>query len=78
VGLHVGGWIQGMMMNNPDLPFMDSVIATVPWLYSRSVSGFLLTIGHIAFALNFFWMLFPRRGAATSGPTMLEGKGVNA
>ncbi len=78
VGLHVGGWIQGMMMNNPDIAFIDTVIATVPWLYSRSVSGLLLTIGHIAFALNFFWMIFPRRSASAAGPTLLDGKEVSA
>lgn len=78
VGLHVGGWIQGKMMiaiddeGTPTYAFLDIVAALVPWLLSRSFSGILLTIGHVAFLVNFFWMLFG--GAATrykEGPTLL-------
>lgn len=74
VALHVGGWIQGMQMNNPDIPFLDTVRATIPWLHMRSVSGMLLAIGHIAFAINFFWMVFARYGREdTEGvPTLLK------
>ncbi len=71
VGLHVGGWIQGMMMNDPDIAFIDTVRATVPWLQSRSVSGLFLTLGHIAFAINVFWMLLPAN-RKVEGPTLLE------
>lgn len=57
VGLSIGGWLQGMAMNNPDIPFMDVVRMTVPWLMSRSVAGTLMTIGHCALAVNLVWML---------------------
>ncbi len=78
VGLHVGGWIQGMMMNeltpdgNPKYTFLEVVHALVPWLFSRSVSGVLLTIGHIAFFVHFFWMLAgPKISRYREGPTLL-------
>ncbi len=64
VALHVGGWIQGLQMNDagnyPD--FIDIVRNTIPWLHARSISGFLITIGHIAFAINFFWMTWLELG----------------
>ncbi|HCR37261.1 MAG TPA: hypothetical protein DIU37_03835 [Opitutae bacterium] len=73
VVLHIGGWIQGLEMNNPDIPFINVVINTVPWLMSRSFAGALLAIGHIAFFINFFWMLW---GGATvldkQGPTLFQ------
>ncbi len=72
VALHVGGWIQGLQMNNSEIPFIETVENTVPWLKARSVSGLLLTVGHVAFAINFFWMLFAA-GAVRSRqePTLL-------
>jgi len=63
VGLKIGGWMQGLMMNNPEIPFMDIVEYTVPWLMSRSVAGILLTVGHLAFAVHIAWMLSSRRPA---------------
>ncbi len=66
VGLSVAGWLQGMMMNNPDIPFLDIVGTMIPWLMSRSVAGVLLTIGHCAFAVNIAWMLL--------GPKVVEPK----
>lgn len=70
--LHVGGWIQGIQMNNPDIIFLDVVAASTKWLFSRSISGCLLGIAHLAFFINFFWFL--NGGRATrykEGPTML-------
>ena len=73
LALHVGGWIQGLEMNNPDIPFLDTVKNTVPWLISRSLAGCLLAIGHLAFFINFFWMLW---GGETveelEGPTLFN------
>ncbi len=56
-GLSFAGWLQGLAMNNPDVVFLDIVRMTVPWLFSRSVAGMLMTFGHLAFAINFAWML---------------------
>tara|TARA_R100000027_G_scaffold47114_1_gene35916 strand:- start:10967 stop:12391 length:1425 start_codon:yes stop_codon:yes gene_type:complete len=63
IGLSVGGWMQGLMMNNPEIPFMEIVEFMVPWLMSRSLAGVLLTIGHFAFAINIAWILLGRRVA---------------
>mgnify|MGYP006268633145 FL=1 len=57
VGLSIGGWMQGLMMNNPDIPFLDIVQAMIPWLLSRSFAGILLTVGHLAFFVNLLWMI---------------------
>lgn len=76
VALHVGGWIQGLEMNNPEIAFLDVVQHTIPWLKARSVSGIFLTVGHTAFAVNFFWMLFAAGAVrAKQGPTLLTKEG---
>ncbi len=77
--LHVGGWIQGVMLNAlddegfPKYDFLIDITETIkPYLIARSFSGILLTVGHAVFALNLFWML---KGGKTSesatGPTLL-------
>ena len=72
VGLSIGGIIQGYEMNNPDIPFIETMKHTLPWLASRSISGILLTIGHSAFAIHFFWMLFLKPREEEAGPTLLR------
>lgn len=60
VGLHVGGWIQGLEINRAataEISILQASINTIPWLLSRSVSGVVLTLAHIFFAINFFWMM---------------------
>lgn len=70
--LHVAGWMQGMQLNDASIPFIDVVQNTIPWLKARSVSGLFLTVGHVAFAINFFWMLFAAGSVrAKQGPTLL-------
>ncbi|NQY33056.1 MAG: cbb3-type cytochrome c oxidase subunit I [Coraliomargarita sp.] len=79
--LQIGGWYQGLGMNNAEIPFLEIVQNTMPWLKARSVSGVLLLVGHVAFAVNFFWMLFAAGSVrAKVGPTLLErhGKEVSA
>ena len=58
--LLMGGVIQGLQMNDAEIPFIDTVQATLPWLKARSISGILLTVAHFAFALHFFSMVFSR------------------
>lgn len=73
VALQAGGWIQGLEMNNAEIAFMQTMENTIPWLKARSVSGIFLTLGHMAFAVNFFWMLFAAgRVRAKEGPTLLS------
>ena len=48
------GVFQGFAMIDPDVPFTDTVTMTIPYLVARSVSGFLMTAGHLIFA----WLVF--------------------
>jgi cytochrome c oxidase cbb3-type subunit I len=70
VSLSIGGWWQGRMLNNPNVPFGNIVRYLQPYLMLRSVSGVLLTIGHIAFAVLFVMNLAGWGRARTSGPTL--------
>ncbi len=73
VSLLIGGWLAGNQMNNAEVPFLDVVQSMVPWLEIRSIGVLCLAIGHIAFALNFLWMLFATGTIrAKQGPTLLE------
>jgi cytochrome c oxidase cbb3-type subunit 1 len=69
VGLTWGGWIQGTMLNDPDTPFLEIVSYTIPFLWSRSFAGILMTIGHLAFAILVFKMI-RRDGEWLVGPTL--------
>jgi cytochrome c oxidase cbb3-type subunit 1 len=72
VGLSIGGVIQGLEMNNADIPFLKVVADTVPYLLTRSLSGVLITIGHLAFAVNFSWMLLRPRAPQNTAPTLFR------
>ncbi len=65
VALYAGGWIQGSQMNmatldnygNPvHLDFLQIAQNTMPWLHARTVSIFLLAVGHLALAAHILWM----------------------
>jgi cytochrome c oxidase cbb3-type subunit 1 len=72
IDLSIGGWIQGTEMNNASIPFLEVVRHTVPWLFARSVAGIIMTIGHLAFAVNFGWMLLAPRPAGATAPTLFR------
>lgn len=77
VGLSIGGIKQGLEMNNADIPFLSTTTAsvvtnTIPYLLSRSLSGVLMTIGHLAFAVNFTWMLLRPRAPQATTPTLFQ------
>jgi len=40
------------------IPFMTVLHETIPYLWVRSLSGILLFLGHLAFAILAFWNLF--------------------
>jgi len=78
IGLSAGGVIQGMQMNDPAIPFMEVVTATVPWLFSRSVAGTLMAIGHVAFGV-LVWNMLTGKGRRTGEPTRLaQGDGAES
>jgi cytochrome c oxidase cbb3-type subunit 1 len=70
--LSIGGWIQGTEMNNANIAFIDVVQHTIPWLFLRSVAGIVITVGHVAFAVNVGWMLLMRRPAGVTAPTLFH------
>jgi cytochrome c oxidase cbb3-type subunit 1 len=71
VGLTFGGVLQGLLLNDPDQSFLDIVGTTVPYLWSRSFAGILLTVGHIAFAIS-VWHMLRRDGEWLVGPTLFS------
>lgn len=75
VPLSVGGVLQGLALNDPDVPFLKIVALTKPYLVTRSLAGVLLTVGHLAFIGNFVWLL-ARRGQAYSPPVPFIAAGL--
>jgi cytochrome c oxidase cbb3-type subunit 1 len=66
--LTIAGIIQGFAMLDPKITFNAVLDATKPFLWMRSVSGIILTVGHVVFATLFVMMLLrsgKRRGGAT-------------
>jgi cytochrome c oxidase cbb3-type subunit 1 len=69
IALSWSGWYQGLMMNDPGVPFIKIVEYTKPYLVARSLSGVLMTLGHVAFAILLFRIM---RGSSVhlKGPTL--------
>lgn len=84
VTMSLGGWIQGLQMNDTSIPFIEVVNNTKPWLWGRTIGGTLMMIGHFIFAYQFFLIIKragPRRFApalfrepAPIEPTGMEGR----
>jgi cytochrome c oxidase cbb3-type subunit 1 len=74
VGLSIGGAIQGLQLLDVEghPAFLDIMSKTVPWLFSRSVSGVFMLVGHVAFAVSFVWILVKRRSADETSPTLFN------
>jgi cytochrome c oxidase cbb3-type subunit 1 len=71
--LLLGGWLAGFQMNDAEVHFIDIVQAMVPWHEARSIGIVCLAIGHMAFAINFLWMLFATGSIrAKQSPSLLE------
>ena len=69
--LCLGGWIQGVEMNNATIPFIDVVNATKPYLWARSVGGSLMGLGHVIFAYQFF-LVIKRAGPRRFAPALFR------
>ncbi len=80
VSLTVGGLQQGLAMSKAELPFLDIVAMTVPYLKARSISGGILTLAHLTFTLSFIlvWIGWaPKAGRATLlAPATAKGAGT--
>ena len=55
--LFSGGLSAGLQMNNPEIPFAEISGSLVIWLKMHTIGIVCLSVGHIAFAVNFLWML---------------------
>jgi cytochrome c oxidase cbb3-type subunit I len=71
VMLLIGGFVQGLNMDDASLAFTESTQSVLPYLRGRSVSGILLTVSHFIFAYHFGLMLFGL-GRTASVPTFLN------
>jgi cytochrome c oxidase cbb3-type subunit 1 len=69
VGLSIGGWWQGRMLNDPNVPFGNIVTYLLPYLFTRSVSGALMSVGHVCFAALLVMNLMGWGRARTGRPT---------
>jgi len=82
VGLSIGGIAQGLAMNTlpagadgqPGAPvaFMEVVADMIKYLEIRTIAGVIISIGHIAFAVNFTWMLVQPRKTGATEPTLFR------
>ncbi len=67
--LTVGGLAQGAWLLNSEIDFIQTVRVTIPYLFSRSISGVVLTGAHFIFAFHFVLMLL-RLGRTGPQPTV--------
>jgi cytochrome c oxidase cbb3-type subunit 1 len=70
--LTLGGFLQGLELNDPDVAFMSSVQIAAPFRMVRSASGVLLAAAHLVFAVLFIRMLLvrtPLRAVGTDAPS---------
>jgi cytochrome c oxidase cbb3-type subunit 1 len=51
---------------------MSIMSMTQPYLFARSIGGILISIGHVALVINFAWMLFGKKDASSSAPTLFR------
>ncbi|HEY5792021.1 MAG TPA: cbb3-type cytochrome oxidase assembly protein CcoS [Chthoniobacterales bacterium] len=70
VSLTLGGIGQGMILNDPAIPFLTTLGWVWPFRMARSLSGLLLFAGHLIFALHFGLML-RKYGPERDAPTLL-------
>jgi cytochrome c oxidase cbb3-type subunit I len=64
---------QGLMMNDPAIPFLKVVEFTVPYLWLRTLGGLILLTGTIAFLINFTRMMQTHK-AGFATPTLFTSE----
>jgi cytochrome c oxidase cbb3-type subunit 1 len=75
VALTFAGVFQGLALVDPAVPFQRSVELTIWGLIARSISGGLLTAGHVIFAWH-FWLMVRGRVPAGEAPPFLEARPI--
>jgi len=69
--LLVGGFVQGLSLNDASLPFDETTQSILPYLRGRTLAWILLTVSHLIFAFHFGLMLLGF-GRTASVPTFLN------
>lgn len=75
--LTLGGFLQGLELNDPQSSFLASLQVAAPFRLIRAASGILLSAAHLVFAVLFLWMLLGR-GERRATPTLLAESSVPA
>jgi len=73
----IGGIFQGSLWADKDVSIISAVQALEPFTIGRCIAWFLLTAGHVIFALHFLLMLL-RLGRPSGTPTLLATKEEHA
>jgi len=83
--LAIGGVVQGLKLNHPEIGFMDALKATLPFLRVSTIGLMLLLFGNLLFALNIFGLAFvwekalvKKVFAAVTAPLETEGEAGSA
>ncbi len=66
VGLSIGGWLQGRAMLDAAVPFERSVTLTLPYLWSRTAGGTLMTLSHLVYGAHMVALLLSRPPARSA------------
>lgn len=69
--LLVGGFVQGLSLDDPTLSFAETTQTILPYLRGRTLAWILLTVSHLVFAFHFGLMLLGF-GRTASVPTFLN------
>ena len=78
--LALGGWKQGLAMNDPSVPFVEVVRTSTVWMLGRSMGWLWIIFGHFAFSLNLILILVEKCKSICCPPqthprTAVEGFG---
>ncbi len=65
-GLAYAGWQQGRMLNDASVAFNEITKSLIFWFTLQSVGLMLLLVGHLAFVINFVWIVSPFGSATTA------------
>src|ERR1700756_2399984 len=57
VPLALGGIKQGLALNNAELPFLDVVKSTLPFLRASTTGDLFMALGHLVLFLNLIGLL---------------------
>jgi cytochrome c oxidase cbb3-type subunit 1 len=71
IAMQIGGIIEGLYMNDASRPFIEAVEVTKPYLFTRSVAGVIILLGHLFF-IYIFILMVTRKGSIRLTPPWRE------